>query len=138
MTQSIKRLRKRKVVDVATAQTVGRVRGVHIDPTRAQVTAVAVKGKPGGTVAVEDVAGFGADAVTVTSAEAMGDAEHDDPTDADVIGNRLLDDNGRELGKVADLQMDDRGRIVGVSTSAQTHHGTLRGIGSYAVVIDVA
>lgn len=137
MSISLKDLRKRKVVDTSTAETIGRVRDIHIDPAGPRVHAIQVKGSRSGVVRFDDIEGIGPDAVTVGAAELVREDETGLPRAlSDAVGARLLDDHGHEHGKVRDLSIDESGRIVGVSTAEATHAGTLLGIGSYAVVIE--
>lgn len=132
---NLKSLRKRKVVDTATAETMGRVKSFQIDIPSASVAAVVVKGKPGGMVPFSDVIGFGPDAVTVPNAGTLIENPEALPTDDDARGSRLLDETGRLLGKVDDLTMDETGRIVSVTADGVTYESQILGIGSYAVVI---
>ncbi|WP_370326961.1 hypothetical protein [Euzebya sp.] len=138
MATSLKSLRKRKVVDTATAETIGRVRGVRIDPSGPSVIALEVKGAVSGVVAFSEIIGIGPDAVTLPRAATVIEQDVDAPTDADAYGARLLDDGGREHGTVSDLVIDDDGRVIQVVAGDQTFDRTLLGIGSYAVVISRA
>ena len=132
---NLKSLRKRKVVDTSTAETIGRVSSFQIDPTGPSVAGVVVKGKPGGMVPFGDVIGFGPDAVTIPSAMVVIEDPGALPTDDDARGSRLLDETGRRLGKVEDLTMDADGVIASVTADGVAYTARLLGIGSYAVVI---
>ncbi|MEE8601683.1 PRC-barrel domain-containing protein [Euzebya tangerina] len=132
---SLKSLRKRKVVDTATAETIGRVRAFQIDLDTASVAAVVVKGRPGGIVARTDVISFGPDAVTLPDSSVVIEDPGALPTDDDARGSRLLDETGRRLGKVEDMTMDAGGAVVSVTADGVSYEARLLGIGSYAVVI---
>ncbi|MGI9017194.1 MAG: PRC-barrel domain-containing protein [Euzebya sp.] len=132
---NLRSLRRRKIVDTATAGTIGRVKGVHIDIAGPSVAAVMIKGRGSGVIPRDSVIGFGPDAVTVPGESVVSQDSPSLPTDADAYGARLLDETGRHLGKVEDLTMDDDGRIVSVTADGTTYERTLLGIGSYAVVV---
>lgn len=132
----LKGLRKRKVVDTATAETIGRVTGVHIDPAGPAISSIALKGRGAGRIPFADVIAIGPDAITVGSADVVVDEEDPNPRDAEAFGNRLLDDAGRDLGTVSDVVVDADGSVVSIRTGGGVHVGRLLGIGSYAVVIE--
>ncbi len=55
----------------------------------------------------------------------------------DPLQKRVLSDLGNELGTVTDVTVDDDGLVEGIETGEATVAGTrLRGIGSYAVVVE--
>ncbi|MGI8816749.1 MAG: PRC-barrel domain-containing protein [Pseudonocardia sp.] len=134
--------RGRKVVSIATADTVGKVDGFVIDPTARAVCALEVRKTASGSVLPwSGVESFGADAVTVAGAEQITSAAEDLAAlmdkDHRVVGKRVLSTRGDDLGKVRDVEFDgesglltllvlDQGEVAGVR---------LRGVGSYAVVV---
>lgn len=134
-TIGLKSLRKQKVVDTSTAETIGRVTGVTIDTSTSAIAGVTIKGRHSGVIPFPEVIGFTSDAVTVPDASVVVEDVESLPTDSDAYRSRLLDDAGNELGKVEDLGVDEDGRIVWVSAGGTNHPGRLLGIGSYAVVI---
>lgn len=133
----------REVVATTTAQTVGRVAGFVIDPVARRVLALDVKKSASGdTVLWSDIVAFGKDAVTVTAADAIMDA--DDAVralsrkDRAVLGKRVLTTAGEELGKVRDVEFDpDSGSVTALVLESGDVAGVrLVGAGSYAVVVD--
>lgn len=132
---ALKGLRKRPVVDTATAETIGRVRGVRIDPVRSAVIGILVRGGDGGVVPLDQVQAIGQDAVTVPSASAMIADDETQPADTDAYGSRVLDEDGNELGKLTDLHITGDGAIHQVVIDGQAHDRPVMGIGSYAVIV---
>ncbi len=131
-----------KVVSNATAGTVGKVHGFVVDPASRQVVALELKKTDGGdTLAWEDIAAFGADAVTVADAEAIGEPSEAvaelTGKDHRLVGKRALSDGGDELGKVKDVVFDpENGAITGLVVEKEELAGErLIGVGSYAVVV---
>lgn len=129
----------RQVVSTSTAQTVGKVDHLLVDPARRRVVAVSVK--KAGLLRWRDLTAFGADAVTVPSADLL--IERDGELDAfagkqhDPVGKRLLTSGGDELGTVSDVEFaTDTGEVTGLVLDTGTIAGSrLLGIGSYAVVV---
>jgi len=132
----------RVVVAADKATTVGRVVGVVVDASDAAVVALRIDGARGGdTLHWPDITSLGPDAVMVTSAsairEATGRAAELRGRHHEVLGKRLLTDAGDELGKVIDLDFDERSGAVGeLHTGDRSLRGdTLVACGSYAVVV---
>ena len=132
----------RQVVTTSTAETVGRVDDFVVDPRRRAVVALSLKRTEGGdTLLWTDIAAFGADAVTVTSADKIVDAapaivalsgkEHR------LVGKRVLTADGDDIGIVDDVEFDaDTGTITSLLLSSGDVEGArLVGVGSYAVVV---
>lgn len=130
-----------RVMDTATATTVGHVDDIVVDPHSRTVAAIRVDGRGADVLHWQDIAAFGADAVTVASASAIGDptGRTADLLDRDyqIGAKRLLTDSGEERGRVLDVEFDpDSGSITGLLTTAGRIDGSrLVGCGSYAVVI---
>lgn len=133
----------RQVMSTATASKVAKVAGFIVDTPAARIVALRlskVEGD-GDTLHWEDIKGFGQDAVTVPSEDVLKDAsgraaELSDKT-YDVLGKRVLDDQGNELGKVRDLEFDPS---TGALTALVLADGTVSGsrlldCGSYAVIV---
>jgi sporulation protein YlmC with PRC-barrel domain len=129
------------VVDKTTAITMGRVDDIVVDPHSRTVAALRIDGRGADVLHWPDVASFGADAVTVASATAVGDpaGRTVDLLDRDyqLAGKRLLTDSGEEMGRVLDVEFDpESGSITRLLTTAGRVDGSrLIGCGSYAVVI---
>lgn len=132
----------RKVVSTSTAETVGKIDGFVVDPSRRSVIALEVKKSETGDVLLwQDIEGFGDDAVTVTGADKIVDA----PAEIDALlgkdhelkGKRVLTTSGLELGKVRDVEFDPQtGAITTIVLKGHEIPGSaLTGVGSYAVVI---
>jgi len=139
-------LKGRKLVDTASADTVGKVDGFLLDPTTRAVVALEFKKTShGSVVAWSDLTAVGADAVTIGSATVLSD--HDErqadlaSKDGEVLKKRVLADAGEDLGSVRDVDLDpETGAlvelVVGSKKEQQSIAGSrLLGVGSYAVVV---
>ena len=136
---------KHKVVSTAPPQTVAKVTGFVVDPTTRSILAVTVKkAEEGDTLAWSDITGFGTDAVTVASGSLVTAADASVTAltgkEHEILGKRLLTARGDELGKVKDVEFDaTTGMITAVVVDKDRHDASgLKGIGSYAVVLDLS
>ncbi len=136
--------RSRSVVSVSTAETVGTLTGctVAASPTRIAGFRVKTRGLGGRTLTWENILSFGADAVTVRSAETLEPERHLDSgapahKSHDPIGKPVLTERGESRGRVADIDFDaETGRIVRLLTTEQAIPGEqLLGAGDYALVV---
>ncbi len=132
----------RKVVSTSTAETVGLVAHLVVDPKSQSVVALDLKKTASGDILLwTNVAAFGTDAVTVAAAEAVTDTNEVvaelSGKDRRVLGKRLLTTAGQELGAVTDVDFDPAtGRVTSVlAPSGAVAGDRLIGIGSYAVVV---
>ncbi len=132
----------RKVVSTSTAETVGQIAGFVIDPQSHSLVALKVKKTDqGDTLLWTLITAFGADAVTVPAAKVIIDA--DDAVaalsgeDRRLIGKRVLNTAGEELGTVADVDFDPQnGRLISLTLATGGIAGErLIAIGSYAAVV---
>ena len=136
--------RKRAVVSTATATRVARVDGFVVLPGPARVALLRL-GKVSGhgtLLAWEDVQGFGPDAVTVATDAVIRPPRDDleqraEDNDLDILGKRLLSEQGTELGTVTDVDFDpETGTVTSLITKTDTVAGQrLIGLGSYAAVV---
>lgn len=136
--------RKRAVVSTATATRVARVDGFVVLPGPARVALLRL-GKVSGhgtLLAWEDVQGFGPDAVTVATDAVIRPPRDDleqraEDNDLEILGKRLLSEQGTELGTVTDVDFDpETGAVTSLITKADTVAGQrLIGLGSYAAVV---
>jgi sporulation protein YlmC with PRC-barrel domain len=131
------------VMDTSTATTVGKVKAPVVDPVIQRVVGFRVsksKGE-GDFVLWEGLAGLGPDALTVDSADRLADppAELKDRAGSklDLLGRRVLTENGHDLGKVRDVEFDPAdGRVTSLMLKDAFVDGArLLGIGSFAVVV---
>ncbi len=131
-----------KVVSTGTAETVGQVAGLVLDPRSHSVVAVALKKTPhGDTVLWNDITSFGTDAVTVVGHEVIGEA--DDAVKElsgkthDLLGKRVLNTRGEDLGTLQDVRFDPAsGGVETLLLAGRDVVGSLLiGIGSYAVIV---
>lgn len=132
----------RAVVSTAAAGKVGKLKKVVVDPTTHSVVGFLLrKTESGSVLRWADITGFGADAVTVASASLV--TESDPQVDAltgkehELLGKRVLDSRGDDLGTVKDLDVDP---ATGVVTSLVLERRSipgdrLVGVGSWAVVV---
>ncbi len=135
-------LKGRKVVSTATADKVGKVNGFVLDPaTRSVVALVLKKTESGSVVRWSDLVAVGSDAVTVADAAVI--VEPDQALEAlsgkrgTVLKKVVLDDDGRAIGKVTDLDLDpESGALRELVLDERTVLGErLLGVGSHAVVV---
>jgi uncharacterized protein YrrD len=133
-------LRGTKVVSRSSAEKVGAIDRLVIDPGTRRVTAVQV-GK-GDVVPWEAISGIGDDAVIIDDGgsvrpAAEGREEQTLKGDLDLGGRRVLSDTGNELGEVEDLEFDEStGEVTGLVTDGGRIDGDrLRAVGSYCVVV---
>lgn len=132
----------RKVVSLATAETVGTLDEFVVDPGSHRVVAVGVtKSKLGDTLRWENIESFGPDALTVTDADQLAGADRETDAlsgkDHEFLGKRVLATVGDEMGQVDDVEFDPES---GVLTSLLLTGGSIEatrlvGVGSYAVVV---
>ncbi|MGI9004302.1 MAG: PRC-barrel domain-containing protein [Pseudonocardia sp.] len=132
----------RKVVSTSTADAVGKVDEFVVDPKAQAVLAlVLAKTDSGHTLRWVDIAAFGTDAVTVTGADKITEADEDVAAltgkDHRLLGKRVLSTAGDELGKVSDVEFDgESGAVTSLVLDEGEVAGTrLVGVGSYAVVV---
>lgn len=133
----------RKVMSTATAETVGKVDGFLVDPVTRSVAGLRLKKTPGDrdTVAWADLTAFGVDAVTVTDVDRFqvpeGRLAELQGKEQLLLGKRLLEESGDELGEVEDVEFDAAtGALTVLRTKTEEIDAArLRGIGSYAVVV---
>lgn len=131
------------VMNTASALTVGRVRSVVVDPAERRVVALGVRKSkgPGDTLLWDAISAIGPDAVTVDSEQRLAEppaALRDRLSlDVDIVGHRVLSDQGRELGQVRDVEFDpsDGAVVTLMLKDAYVDGERLLGIGSYAVVV---
>lgn len=131
------------VMGTDTARTVGTVDRFLVDPVTPGVVALLLRKteSAGDTLHWEDLTAFGADAVTVTSAEAItaarGRAAELAGKSSELVGKRLLTDAGAEIGTVTDVDFNPaNGALVSLITSAgPVYSNRLIGCGSYAAVV---
>lgn len=132
----------RKVVSTSTADTVGKVHELVVDPSsRSVVAVVCKKTEDGDTVLWSDVTAFGEDAVTVANAGVLGTGDELVAgllgKDHHLLGKRVLTSRGADIGKVTDVEFDhESGAIENLVLGDGSVGGArLLGVGSYAVVV---
>ncbi|MGI8868358.1 MAG: PRC-barrel domain-containing protein [Mycobacteriales bacterium] len=97
--------------------------------------------RTGDTLLWTRITTFGADAVTVPGAEVIIDANHAvaalSGKDQRLIGKRVLNTAGKDLGPAADVDFDpDTGQLVALTLTTGPISGErLIAIGSYAAVV---
>jgi uncharacterized protein YrrD len=147
VTDSFGKAHGRKVVSRATAETLGDLRHMVVDPSRRHVAAVVVsKGKKHASlVDWEHVSGFGPDAVMVESEAALRPPADDQEQAAadgklELVGKRALTETGNDKGPITDVEFDpDSGKIGSVLVGEERIPATdLLGVGSYAAVLSAS
>lgn len=131
----------RPVLDLATATTVGKIDDVDVDPaTKRAVGFRLAKGSSGDWLAWDRIAAIGPDAVTIESTDRL-EAYAADPARRGLkatgaLGGRVLTDQGREVGSLNDVDIDDDGTMVALLVGdRRVEADDLLGIGSYATVV---
>lgn len=138
-------VRKRDVVTTDTAETIGRIDALIVDPSSRSVGAVRLakvdRDAAGDHVSWSDLQAFGQDVVTVATAAVL--RAPDGPREADfkkvgaIVGKQVLDDAGFGLGDVDEVEFDPAtGAVTTIITKAHQIAGErLLGIGTFAVVV---
>ena len=131
----------RPVLDLATATTIGRIDDFSVDPAARRATGLHLaKSAAGDWVSWDQITAVGPDAVTIQSAEVVS-THAGDPTDralrkGGALGGRVLSDQGREVGSLDDVEIDDDGAIVSLLVGdRRVEAADLLGIGTYATVV---
>jgi sporulation protein YlmC with PRC-barrel domain len=131
----------RNVLDLSTATTIGRVDDVVIDAATRRVTAfrLAKSSTSRSWLPFGNVAAVGADALTITNDTQVTEVPDDAAAGvagSKALGGRVLTDQGREIGPLQDIDIDDDGAVTTLTTATGLiPAGDLIGIGSYAVMV---
>jgi sporulation protein YlmC with PRC-barrel domain len=136
----LRELLGRPLVEVDSAETVGHVDHVLVDASTRRVEVLASgKGRRARFVRLEETNGLGTDAVMVRSVhEASTEREQALARgELDVLGLRVLTDQGREIGPLDDLDLDDAtGALRALVIDGQpVDASVLLGAGTYAIVV---
>ena len=136
-------LKGKPVIAHDSAEQLGSVQSVVVEPEEARVVALLIGGKKSGSefVSWDDISALGDDAVMVTTSTARPAQDELEQRVAAGIalgpGKRVLDEIGDELGTVDDFELDaETGvlqsvRVDDVDVAAER----LLGIGNFAVVV---
>lgn len=134
-----------KVVSTSTADTVGKVERLVVDPQTKSVVALELKKTSNASgLAWGDITSFGTDAVTIGAEDKL--AEHSEEVEIlaskgrRILDKRVLSDAGDELGTVKDVDFDPaNGSITSLllvdGSVPEVAGRRLVGIGSYAVIV---
>lgn len=136
----------RQLVSTTSARTIARIESLLVDAEASRVAGLRLKkvAGEGSTIAWEELHSFGRDVVTVDGDEGIqaGDPRLEELShkDRQLLGKRVLEESGTELGVVEDVEFDPAtGALTSILTSSHTIEGArLRGVGSYAVVVSRA
>ena len=130
------------VMDLATATSIGRIDDAVVDPSTRRLAGFVLKKTPvkADWLAWQHVSALGADALTVASADAIGEREASGRLlrSDHVIGGRVLSDQGWELANLADIEFDAAtGAVTALVLADGTslEPGDLIGIGRYATIV---
>jgi len=133
----------RPIMDLTTATTVGNIDDVVVDPNGRRVSGLRLgkKGSAAGDWLTWDrITAVGPDAVTIQAANQV-ETFVDDPSRRGLRGNgalggRVLTDQGREIGVLDDVTIEDDGSLTSlVVGTVNVGSEDLLGIGSYATVV---
>ena len=132
----------RKVVSTSSAETVGLIAHLVVDPQSRAVVALHLKKTESGDIVLwSNILAFGSDAVTVADAEVVTETNETVAElagkDRRVLGKRVLTTAGQELGAITDVDFDpDTGSVTSLLAASRVVAGDrLVGVGSYAVVV---
>jgi PRC-barrel domain len=116
-----------RTISLADAEHTGKVAGVRIKDSR-----VVGVHTGDGLVDASEIRSFEGDAITHDGNPRPVDQKADSP-----LGRRVLDEDGDELGRLADLDIEADGTVTLVALDdGRTIEGqALRAIGSYAVIV---
>lgn len=145
MTESFARAVGRRVLSRATAQELGLVAHLLIDPGRTHVAALVIgKGKKARIVDWDQLSGFGPDAVMLNDEGALREPADERERQVarghlELVGKRALSGTGNGLGTIADVTFDpESGRLESLLIGDRDiPPSLLLGIGSYAAVLDI-
>ncbi|QEU90735.1 PRC-barrel domain-containing protein [Streptomyces kanamyceticus] len=131
------------VLSALDASRVGTVAGLVVDPEHAGITALRLTdvSSGGDVIPWTDVHAVGPDAVVVEAAAPARFTSASSPEVHNPLGKRLLTELGDQIGTVGDIAFDPESGGIGTlhtSRGEQVPGERLLGIGSYAVVIQVA
>ena len=134
----------RPVISRASAERIGDLKHVVVDPSERRITAIHVAGRRARARLVdwEAIVGFGPDGIVVDD-----DAAAREPADEreravasghlDLEGRLVLDDGGRALGALEDVVFDaSSGAVDAIAAGGDdVDAGRLRAIGPYCVIV---
>jgi len=132
----------REVVDTSTAEAVGRVDALVVDPEASTITGLVIGDQ---IVSWSDTGGIGSDAVTISGAEPLRTPQTG-PEEGAVNGRTrllakpILTEDGYALGELTDIEFDPvTGSVEQLVVDGDHIAGSrLMGAGSFAVVVSSA
>ncbi|MGI8764078.1 MAG: PRC-barrel domain-containing protein [Ilumatobacteraceae bacterium] len=132
----------RPVLDLSTATTAGRIDDIVVDPASRCVAGfrLAKTSGPSTWLAWDNVAAVGADAVTIERPDLLTEEPNGSGRGVrsdKVLGGRLLTDEGRDVGPLADIEIDAESGAVRslIVPTGRMAPEALLGIGSYATIV---
>jgi sporulation protein YlmC with PRC-barrel domain len=132
----------RRVFATTTASIIGQVDDLIVDPYRRAIAALRLDGAWNGDILHwADITAFGPGGITVTSPEAVREAEGRTAEllsgSYQILGKRLLTAAGDDIGRVMDVDFDPRTGSVRhlATTGGHVDGGLLVACGSYAAVV---
>jgi len=131
-----------EVVDTSTAEAVGRVDALVLDPQDSSITAFVVGDR---VVSWSDTGGIGSDAVTISGSELLraprtGTEEGAVDGSSRPLSKPILTEDGYALGELNDIEVDPvTGSVQLLITDDDEIAGSrLMGAGSFAVIVSSA
>lgn len=132
----------RKILSTGTAENVGWIDDFVVEPEVCSVVALKVKkAAQGNILAWKRITAFGADALTVPGEDVIGDADDTVAALADehkrLMGKRVLNTFGKDLGPVTDVEFDPKsGRVITLTLKTGSIAGErLLAVVTYATVV---
>lgn len=143
---------RRRVISGQDAQTVGEVKALLLDRTGQRIEALHVAGRARNaeTVAWQDIAAFGPDAVIIRPEAALQPAADEQQDDVirhrvDILKGRVLGTDGFERGTVDDVVFDPTtGAVQSLTVHTPNNNmiqvpaASLVSLGSYCWVVDAS
>lgn len=135
-------LKGKSVVTVAEARKIGVVEDVLVDPSYGKIAGLRLKGQgnaPNYFVANADVRAIGRDAVTITGQNAVQSIDRARdlaslPSLGAVVHSRVVSDEGRLLGTINEIDIDEAGRQV---RGFEYTHGAMGGLLGRQRILDI-
>lgn len=132
-----------RVISKATAEELGTVQHVVVDPASSRIVGIHVSGRKLSKLLDWASVTVGPDAVILEAEEHLHEAGEDQELRAskgqqDMVGKLVLSDRGNSCGPIQDVEFDP---VTGQIESIETDQGPIEGarltaIGSYAVIVD--
>jgi len=121
MSRLLQEIQGMQVISLAEGRILGAVQKVYLDPSKKAVSGMLVRqsgmGRSEGWVEVRDVAQIGEDVLFVTKAAAYKAKAPMGRSLKDLMGMPVMSKDGKLLGALVDVEVDEQWRVVELSLS---------------------